>query len=104
MDYSDKILSDYNLDEEIEIVSGLLGPMNSSEFEVYKKLPDGFESQESIDENRNERGFTEYIKTGGSRPDISACINNGVCQVLISGEIAVKFKNAYLSLHFNEAI
>lgn len=104
MDYSDKALSDYNLDEEIEKLSDLIGPMHSDEFDIYRELPEGFNPQESIDENRNKRGFTEYIKIEGSKPDISACINNGVCQVLISGEVAVKFKNVYLSLHFNEAI
>lgn len=98
MKYSTVNLTDDNFDDEYEKLTDLIGNLNSDEYDVYDVLPAGFIEQESEGDNRVNRGFSEWIKSGGIRPD-HAHQN----QVLCSGEIAFEFGNKFISLHFNEA-
>ena len=99
MKYSNINLTDDNFDEEYEKLTGLIGNLNSDEWDVYEVLPVGFTKQDSQCENRVARGFSEWVKSGGAKFD-----HTHQNQVLYSGELAFEFNNKFLSLHFNEAV
>lgn len=92
MKYSNAILTDDNFDEEFEKLTAMIGNLNSDEYDVYDALPSGFTEQESEDTNGNKRGFSEWIKSGGIKPDVS----HGHNQVLCSGELAYEFGNKFI--------
>ncbi len=98
--YSNKSLTDDNFDDEYEKLRDLLGNLNSDKWVIYDTLPDGFTEQDSKNDDGDDLGFSEWVRSGGIRPDHA----HDHCQVLCSGEIAFQFKNKFLSLHFNEAI
>lgn len=99
MKYSKVELTDDNFDEEHEKLTDIIGDLNSDEWEVYDTLPKGFTEQESECENGVNRGFNEWIKSGGVRFD-----HSHQNQCLWSGELAFEFKNKFISLHFNEVL
>jgi len=97
MKYSNVNITDDNFDEEYEKLTGLIGNLNSDEWEIYETLPKGFKEQESECEKRISRGFSEWVKSGGLGFD-----HTHQNQALCSGEVAFEFGNKFISLHFNE--
>ena len=89
MKYSNKILTDENFDEELEILSEKIGIHHNNYSGFIKNLDSTWSRQ------KNNLGFCEYVKSE-TFPNVS-----GDCkQAINKGQLAYKFSNGFIVFNF----